>query len=342
MSKKKNIIFLTLSVLIVLILLTFAVFKDEVKKIYEDYKIVVEVNEDRVTLREYKIRYNTLKENAIQFSSRTDILDQVFNGKTYRELLKENLFNVLIEELLCLQEAKKRNITLTAKEKNELKKYIDDIKSNSETNSYFVQYLKKIGSDEKHFFEDLCKTRIVNKVYNLVTNKITVEDKEIMEYYNTNKSNFRKIKVLDIFLKVNNETENIQKKKIADKIILELKNGKEFEYLLNKYLEYNALKDKNGLIDYFRRGEKESEFGSNFENEVFKLSIGQVSDVIKTLNGYHIVKIIGEKYMSIEEVKDELRYNLLRIKKEEFFKSYLENLKKNSKIKIYNENIINL
>ncbi|AZT90843.1 peptidylprolyl isomerase [Caldicellulosiruptor changbaiensis] len=338
---RKSLILITGIIFVSIILLLF-ILKDHIVKLIDDNKVVLEVNGDQITKREYKIRFNTLKENAIQFSSRTDILDQVFNGKTYRELLKDELFRILIEELLCLQEARRKNIYLTRQEEDEIRKYIEELKRNMEMRNYFNQYLRKIGSDENHFYRDLQKTRIINKLYKYVTERITLSDSEVIKYYNANKSQFRKIKVMDIFLRVENAEEDAKKRKVANEVISELKRGEDFEKLVKKYSEVESLDGKKGIIDYFRKGEKEAQYGSVFEEEVFKLAVGQISNVIKTVNGYHIVKVIDEKYMPFDEVKGEIQTKLIKQKKDEVFKSYIENLKKMSKINIYKDRVKDL
>lgn len=333
---KKNL-FLVVGILLISIILSLFIFKDKIASIIDDHRVVLEVNGEQVTKREYKIRFNALKENAIQFSSRTDILDQVFNGKTYRELLKDELFTILTEELLCLQEARKRNINLTKQEEEEIKKYIQELKANEEMRGYFNQYLRKIDSDENHFYRDLYKTRLINKLYSSITSKTTVSDSEIVNYYNTNKNQFKKRKIIDIFLKVENEEEDARKREIANKIVSELKKGENFEKIGQKYSEDDSASTTKGIIDYFRKGEKEAEYGSVFEEEVFKLAVGQISNVIKTVKGYHIVKVLDEKYMPLDEVKEEIQSKLMKQKKDEAFRLYIENLKKLSKINVYKD-----
>lgn len=192
---------------------------------------------------------------------------------------------------------------------------------------YFNQYLRKINSDENHFYRDLYKTRLINKLYSSITSKTTVSDSEIINYYNTNKNQFKKRKIIDIFLKVENEEEDARKREIANKIVSELKKGESFEKLVKKYSEDDGASTTKGIIDYFRKGEKEAEYGSVFEEEVFKLAVGQISNVIKTVKGYHIVKVLDEKYMPLDEVKEEIQSKLMKQKKDEAFRLYIENLK---------------
>lgn len=70
---------------------------------------------------------------------------------------------------------------------------------------------------------------------------------------------------------------------------------------------------------------------------MFKLAVGQISNVIKTVKGYHIVKVLDEKYMPLDEVKEEIQSKLMKQKKDEAFRLYIENLKKLSKINVYKD-----
>ncbi|WAM33206.1 peptidylprolyl isomerase [Caldicellulosiruptor morganii] len=339
---RKGRIFKFVFLALILICGLLVLFRENIKNFIDNNRVVLVVNDTQIRKNEYKIRYNTLKENAIQFSSRQDILDQVINGKKYRDLLKDELFDVLIEETLCLQEIKRRNITLSSEEKKEVDKYISDIKSNSEMLKYFNEYLKKIGSDENRFRKDLEKTRLINKLYSAVTQKVTVGDSEIKDYYMKNINAYKKVKIYDIFLEVKNGSEEAEKRKLAEKLIKEIKNGADISELAKKYSDDAITKKNGGIIDYFRRGEKEQSYGSVFEEEVFKLSKGELSNIIKTNLGYHIVKVIDVKTIPLEEVKDEIRSIVLKNKKNEVFNLFLKNLKESSKIKVFKEKVSEL
>jgi len=74
--------------------------------------------------------------------------------------------------------------------------------------------------------------------------------------------------------------------------------------------------------------------------DVFKLKINKVSDIIRTPYGVHVFKVIDkkpERKMSFEESKEQIHAKLLREAQELAFQQWLEEIKQKSKIIIKNE-----
>ncbi len=71
----------------------------------------------------------------------------------------------------------------------------------------------------------------------------------------------------------------------AEKVLAELKAGAKFEDLARKY-SIDPSKDNGGDLGYFQRGDLLPEF----ENAVLQLKPGQISGIVHTKLGYHIIK----------------------------------------------------
>ena len=104
------------------------------------------------------------------------------------------------------------------------------------------------------------------------------------------------------------EVEEIKKK--AEDVLKQVKKGGKFEDLAKKYSEDPGSKAKGGDLGWITQGQTVPEF----EKTAFSLSSGQVSDLVKTQYGFHIIKVLEKEAAHtkpFDEVKDSLRAPLL-------------------------------
>ncbi|HEX2965217.1 MAG TPA: peptidylprolyl isomerase, partial [Syntrophorhabdaceae bacterium] len=160
-----------------------------------------------------------------------------------------------------------------------------------------------------------------------------LSDEEVKKYYEANKDKFKKEKEIGtrhILLKTEEEA-----KQIKDK----LKNGEDFIELAKQYsMEPNA-RTSGGDIGFHPKGALLPEY----EEAAFKLTKnGQVSGIVKTQYGYHIIRLEGTKppsFVPLEEVKDFIKQQMAQEKQKELIEKYVEELKKNAKITV-NETLL--
>src|SRR5260370_31420950 len=108
--------------------------------------------------------------------------------------------------------------------------------------------------------------------------------------------------------KTDAEVEEVKKK--AEDVLKQVKKGGKFEDLAKKYSEDPGSKDKGGDLSWITQGRAVPEF----ERTAFSLSPGQVSDLVKTQYGFHIIKVLEKDTAHtkpFDEVKDSLRAPLL-------------------------------
>ncbi|MBN2255063.1 MAG: peptidylprolyl isomerase, partial [Deltaproteobacteria bacterium] len=87
-------------------------------------------------------------------------------------------------------------------------------------------------------------------------------------------------------------------------------------------------------LGYFRRGQ----MVKPFEDAAFSLKPGQVSSMVETKFGYHLINVVDkktERIVDLDEVKDDLRAFLKQQKVRENIGLHVEELKKDSKIERY-------
>jgi peptidyl-prolyl cis-trans isomerase D len=141
--------------------------------------------------------------------------------------------------------------------------------------------------------------------------KVTVPPGDIQRHYNDNLQQYQtpeQVKASHILLKTEGKDEATVRKQAED-ILKEVKSGGDFAALAKKYSEDEGSKANGGDLDYFGRGRMVPEF----ENVAFTLAPGQVSDLVKSQFGFHIIKVIDKRAASttpLEQVRAQIQDQL--------------------------------
>lgn len=215
---------------------------------------------------------------------------------------KKSYLDSLIVKKLLLREAKKDNV----ENEKEFQDRLNDIR-------------------EQLLIESLLKKKIA------VNTQFT--DEELKKYYDTNKEQFKKDRELNtrhILVKTAEEAKQIQSR---------LAKGEDFSDLAKQFsIDPNA-KTTGGELGFHPKGTLLPEY----EAAAFKLQkVGQVSPVVKTQFGYHIIRLEGAKeasYVPFAEVKDFIKQKVGQDKQKEVLEKYIDELRKSAKITI-NEDLL--
>jgi len=193
---------------------------------------------------------------------------------------------------------------------------------------------QKLERDEdvKKVMEEAKKKIIIARLLQGdVEEKITVSDKEIEEYYSANKEKFAMPEVFrasHILVKTNEE---------ARGVLAELSNGANFEELA-RARSVDPTSKIGGDIGYFTKGQLVPEI----EEACFNMQVGEISGVVKTKFGYHVIKLTERRpphVKNLSEVRDTVRQSLQRLKKRAHFIKYVAKLKEKATISI-NEKLL--
>jgi foldase protein PrsA len=237
--------------------------------------------------------------------------------------LQANILDSLIVLKVMEKYGSENNFTVTQKEvDDQYQTIVTGYPSESDFEKDLVA--KKIS---KTFLRDEIKSELLqNKISASVTKNVApATDAEIQKYYDDNKETLfnvpEQIRVSHILIQFNvaeGQTVTDQIKLAAyDKIKAiqdKLTAGGDFVALAKANSEDTASAQSGGDIGYISRGQTVAEF----ENAAFALKVGEVSAIIETSYGYHIIKVTDHKdpyIKTLDEVKDTI-------------KSYIENDRK--------------
>ncbi|PEC21897.1 peptidylprolyl isomerase PrsA [Bacillus cereus] len=166
--------------------------------------------------------------------------------------------------------------------------------------------------------EDDFKNQIKFKLAMNEAIKKSVTEKDVKDHYKP------EIKASHILVSDENEAKEIKNK---------LDAGASFEELAKQESQDLLSKDKGGDLGYLNSGKMTPEF----ETAAYKLKVGQISNPVKSTNGYHIIKLTDIKDLKpYDEVKDSIRKNLEeeRIADPTFGQKLLQDELKKANIKI--------
>ncbi len=239
----------------------------------------------------------------------------------------------LINKLVLFAEAEKNKIQIDGGEIDaEMKK----IASQFETPEKLKEQLAQMGMSEEKLREDIKQNFRIEKLLKSKLPVITVTDEEIDLFYKENPENFttpEKITASHILLSLkDNATDEIKKQKSQEleTVLEQIKGGADFAELAGKNSECPS-KEQGGNLGSFSRGS----MVKPFEDVAFNLKKDEVSGIVETQFGLHLIKLIDRteaQTASLEQVKDKISTYLESQKKNTEVAAYLSTLRSTAKI----------
>ena len=251
-----------------------------------------------------------------------------------RSQIKKQVLENLIARELLYQESQKKGIKVDQKE---IEEQITALKGRFPSEVEFKNALSTANLTEAdlrfQFERDVAIRKLLD---DQIGGKSTVSEKESRAYYDSNLASFKKseqVRASHILIKVDPGADEAKKAEARTKIEslqAKLKNGEDFGALAKEYSE-GPSGPKGGDLGFFGRGQ----MVKPFEEVAFSMKPGQVSGMVETRFGYHLIMVTErtpESTLTYEEVKDRLEQYLKQQKVQEEIAAYVETLKSNAKI----------
>jgi parvulin-like peptidyl-prolyl isomerase len=260
---------------------------------------------------------------------------KIFRVQNFEELKTEELvwiktrgLNEIIRNTLIAQEIAKENISI---EQNVLESNLRKAREGY-LEGAFEKTLDLEGISIADWEKSIEKKLLTNElIHQQVNSKVSLSDKELRDYYDKNHNEFHKkeqVKALHIMVESEEEIREIQK---------ELRSKqKTFPALAMEY-SLGPEGAQGGDLGYFEAGQMPEEF-----DDVFKLKINKVSDIIKTPYGFHLLKVVDkieERKMDFVESKSRVEKILLQHLQDQAFQKWFLKLKQNAEIEIEYESL---
>jgi foldase protein PrsA len=270
------------------------------------------------------VNNTSITENAL--NTRVSIFKLFYGSSIDTPQTRGTILDQLIEEVLLIQEAARQNVKVKPEDLTaEFTLFMDQLKLQFADAATMDKELKEAKLTEADFKTFLDRYLTIQGLYAKATEKVVVTDSDVSKYYEEHKAEFveeESVRARHILVETKEE---------AQKLLAQVKAGKDFASLAKEFSKDPGSKDDGGELPRFGRGEMYEEF----ETAAFALSPGQLSGVVNTPAGFHIIRLeekFPEKQLSLDEVKDQIKEMLLEERRGEAFDKIIADLQSKAKI----------
>ncbi len=250
--------------------------------------------------------------------------------------LKLKIINNLVDQELIYQDAVAKGIKVSDEA---VAAQLDAIKGQFPDEATYLNVLSSQGMTEEAVRNDIGKSLLVE---DYVTGKfgplIKIEESDIIDFYTENSQYFstpEQVRASHILIKVEPDAEESVKKDALSRINeikARLESGEEFSELARTMSE-GPSNVNGGDLGTFGRGQ----MVKSFEDVVFAMNVGDVSDVVETQFGYHLIRLTSKNApgsVPLEEVKGQISDHLKQLKMAEMINGYVATIKPDAVIEI--------
>jgi peptidyl-prolyl cis-trans isomerase C len=255
------------------------------------------------------------------------------------QLLERQVLQHLIATQLLVDQATDAD---KAKGKEIADKHFDTILKRAGSQEGLERQLKSVGMTVAALRTNITEEAIADAVLEREL-KVTVTDEEVKKFYDENPARFEQpemVRASHILLSTRDpitgqplsDEEKAAKRKQAEALLKRARSGEDFAKLAKEYSEDPGSKDNGGEYT-FPRGVMDPAF----EAAAFSLNTNQISDIVTTQFGYHIIKLhekIPAHKVELAKVADKLKEALKRRELDKLMPDYIKKLEQSNHVEI--------
>jgi parvulin-like peptidyl-prolyl isomerase len=300
-------------------------------------KVVAKVNGVEIKSKTIKFQLsNTMRRGQRSFSPAEQ--RKIVQGLVDKEIIRE----------LVHQEGKAAKVKVDPEAVEKALKGITEPYKNKED---FEKALKARGLTEDELKNSIEVDLIAKKLIDdQVRGQIKITDEDVKKYYDANEKKFHRpeaYRARHVFISIfppelikTTPVKDLQERKEElakeaknkiDSILKESKSGADFAELAKKYSHDSASASKGGNLDLIYKGV----FDPAFDEAISNMKVGDVSDVVKTSYGYHIIKLEETKpaeQAPFAEMEEAIQKHLFMERAQKKVEIYLQGLRKKANV----------
>jgi peptidyl-prolyl cis-trans isomerase SurA len=248
----------------------------------QETRIAAVVNDDIVSLNDLS--------NRMLLVMRSSGMEDT---KQNRDRVSSQVLRSLIDERLQMQEAKRLNVNVS---QDEVEKALERIEQNNRmAKGALNEFLEKAGIPRAALVEQITAAMAWSKVVrNRLSQDVTISDEDIAETLNRMKENVDvpQNRVSEIFLAVDNPTQDAEVKQLADRLIEQIRSGVRFDGIARQFSQ-SPTAAVGGDLGWVTPHELAPALGEAIQ----KMKPGEMSYPIRTGGGYYLLYLLDRRIL---------------------------------------------
>ncbi|MBN2032157.1 MAG: peptidylprolyl isomerase [Deltaproteobacteria bacterium] len=252
-------------------------------------------------------------------------------------VLRNRILNGLIDKELLYQEARNQKVVV---EEKAVRDRINALKGKYPSEETFQDEMRRMNLSEESLRSQIRKDLTIQQLLEKeILGKVSISDEDSKSFYDSHPEFFEereKVRASHILIKSEVESDPVRKeegKKKLEAIRKRIEKGEDFASLAKEFSQCPSA-EKGGDLEYLERGK----MVKPFEDAAFSLKPGELSDIVVTPFGFHLIKVTDRtaaRKVPYEESKEKIKQHLGRIKFTEEKDAFVGNLKNKGKVEIY-------